>query len=343
MTSFSTPRSPLPSDHRQDELTDSDEERELDMGDYGTHEDDDDFHQPTLETPLPASNKGYMLLMKMGWTHGTGLGKSGEGRVDPVPISFKEDTMGVGKNEELNAYHDVVGSKRKALESELIAEETEEERILREGKVQKVELIKEEIKAVTAAFYCALCDKQYTKISEYEAHLSSYDHHHRKRFKEMQDMTKRGTLPGTNKRSKREDKERAREMKEMERIQAAALARLSKDSKSAAEAPATTPQSLDDEISSTSGDGGGWGAVSDLSAPSTASGISTGGFLPVSQPVGSSADSAQATGNLDVLLQQSAGAEDQAKSAEKPPAKLSFGLQAGKKAPVKFSFGAKKK
>ena len=49
-----------------------------------------------------------------------------------------------------------------------------------QNKVQKQESIKKELETINAAFYCTLCDKQYTKISEYETHLSSYDHNHRK-------------------------------------------------------------------------------------------------------------------------------------------------------------------
>ena len=29
------------------------------------------------------------------------------------------------------------------------------------------------------SYYCELCDKQYSKYSEYDNHLNSYDHHHR--------------------------------------------------------------------------------------------------------------------------------------------------------------------
>lgn len=34
-------------------------------------------------------------------------------------------------------------------------------------------------------FYCTMCSKQYVIVAEYEAHLSSYDHHHKKRMVEM--------------------------------------------------------------------------------------------------------------------------------------------------------------
>ena len=114
--------------------------------------------------------------------------------------------MGVGKQEEEDYYHITSTSRRKALDSEKFAEETEEERKRREvlkswflihwsrehlltcflhlksfqDKVQKQETLKKELNTIKAAFYCALCDKQYNRISEYEVHLSSYDHNHRK-------------------------------------------------------------------------------------------------------------------------------------------------------------------
>ena len=34
---------------------------------------------PTLATPIPTDNKGYLLLQKMGWKTGTGLGKGEDG------------------------------------------------------------------------------------------------------------------------------------------------------------------------------------------------------------------------------------------------------------------------
>lgn len=71
-------------------------------------------------------------------------------------------------------------AKRKALGSEKQLEETAEERQQRESKAEKQQLIAEELKQVKRAFYCELCDKQYSKIAEYEQHLQSYDHHHKK-------------------------------------------------------------------------------------------------------------------------------------------------------------------
>lgn len=36
--------------------------------------------------PLPGSHKGAQLLKRMGWKAGEGLGKHGDGRVEPVPL-----------------------------------------------------------------------------------------------------------------------------------------------------------------------------------------------------------------------------------------------------------------
>lgn len=41
-----------------------------------------------------------------------------------------------------------------------------------------------------SSFYCQLCQKGYSRHNEYEAHLSSYDHSHKVRLKEMRAMTR---------------------------------------------------------------------------------------------------------------------------------------------------------
>ncbi|KAI7861359.1 hypothetical protein BDF14DRAFT_1786063 [Spinellus fusiger] len=102
------------------------------------------------------------------------------GRVDPVPIELKLDSLGVGKADEEQSYHVSSTARRKALDSEKQLEETPEEKHWRESRVTKQEAIVRELKEVNRVFYCELCDKQYSKISEYEQHLQSYDHHHKK-------------------------------------------------------------------------------------------------------------------------------------------------------------------
>lgn len=54
------------------------------------------------------------------------------GRKEPIRIDIKSDSLGVGKLEEENYYHATSTAKRKALDSEKIAEETEEERVQRQ-------------------------------------------------------------------------------------------------------------------------------------------------------------------------------------------------------------------
>jgi hypothetical protein len=57
-----------------------------------------------------------------------------------------------------------------------------------------------------------ICDKQYKSIAEMDEHLSSYDHHHKKRLKEMKQMELERT------RDKRSRKEERRAAKEQERL-----------------------------------------------------------------------------------------------------------------------------
>ena len=116
------------------------------------------------------------------------------GRVDPIPIDIKEDVLGVGKAEEEQAYHESSTAKRKIMGSEKQLEETTEERVLRETKVKEREMIQEELKEVKRAFYCELCDKQYNKVAEYEQHLQSYDHHHKKVRFRMKGKLKKVTM-----------------------------------------------------------------------------------------------------------------------------------------------------
>jgi len=58
---------------------------------------------PKVPTPPPVlnpgedeNNVGNKLLKKMGWSTGTGLGLSGEGRVDPVQTSMYSAGAGIG-------------------------------------------------------------------------------------------------------------------------------------------------------------------------------------------------------------------------------------------------------
>lgn len=51
-------------------------------------------------------------------------------------------------------------------------------------------------KAARSAFYCDLCQKGYSRMNEFEAHESSYDHQHRKRLKDMKEMQRQVQTSG---------------------------------------------------------------------------------------------------------------------------------------------------
>ncbi|KAF9911272.1 G patch domain-containing protein 8 [Linnemannia zychae] len=175
-----------------------------------------------METHIPESNVGYKLLLKMGWKAGTGLGANASGRSTPIPIERKQDSLGIGRQALDIWYADATTAKRRTLEAERQAEETEAEKSRRELQVQQNEAIQAELTMVKSAFYCALCDKQYERISDYEVHLSSYDHNHKKRFKEMKDTSRAGAAQATN---KIKEKERKREERELAKMQEAAMKR----------------------------------------------------------------------------------------------------------------------
>lgn len=50
----------------------------------------------TVTVWLPESNRGYKLLLGMGWQENAGLGPNGDGRVTPVATTFKTDRAGIG-------------------------------------------------------------------------------------------------------------------------------------------------------------------------------------------------------------------------------------------------------
>lgn len=52
--------------------------------------------QDGLQTPLSSENKGFAMLQKMGFKPGSGLGKAGEGRSEPIPVDIKTDRVGLG-------------------------------------------------------------------------------------------------------------------------------------------------------------------------------------------------------------------------------------------------------
>lgn len=145
------------------------------------------FKAASMDQAIPSSNPGFQLLQKMGWNAGQGLGKKGQGRVDPVRLDANEFKMGLGKNSEYNYYAVEATKERLKLDSE-IDEQLVRER--REGEALREESIAHQAKKVLREFYCDICDVQYQTVMQMEEHLSSYNHNHKKRFVEMKAMMK---------------------------------------------------------------------------------------------------------------------------------------------------------
>ncbi|KAJ0014496.1 hypothetical protein Pint_21096 [Pistacia integerrima] len=166
----------------------------------------DNVEQASLDTKLTSSNIGFRLLQKMGWK-GKGLGKDEQGITEPIQSGIRDPKLGIGKQEEDDFFTAEENIQRKKLDIEL--EETEENAKKREVLAEREQKIQTEVKEIRKVFYCDLCNKQYKLAVEFEAHLSSYDHNHRKRFKEMKE------LHGSSSRDDRQKREQQRQEREM--------------------------------------------------------------------------------------------------------------------------------
>ncbi|CAI0552039.1 unnamed protein product, partial [Linum tenue] len=166
----------------------------------------DNVEQALVETKLTASNVGFRLLQKMGWK-GKGLGKNEQGIVEPIKSGIRDPKLGIGKQEEDDFFTAEENIQRKKLEIEV--EETEEHAKKREVLAEREQKIQTEVQEIRKVFYCDLCKKQYKLAMEFEVHLSSYDHNHRKRFKEMREMH------GSSSRDDRQKRELQRQEREM--------------------------------------------------------------------------------------------------------------------------------
>jgi hypothetical protein len=57
--------------------------------------DTNSFDAVTMDTPLPTTNPGFKMLLRMGWRAGTGLGSRRQGRVDPISVSTTYHKLGL--------------------------------------------------------------------------------------------------------------------------------------------------------------------------------------------------------------------------------------------------------
>ncbi|XP_021734554.1 G patch domain-containing protein 8-like [Chenopodium quinoa] len=175
----------------------------------------DNVEQASEDRKMSSSNIGFKLLQKMGWK-GKGLGKDEQGITEPIKSGMRDPKLGIGKQEEDDYFTAEENIQRKKLEIEV--EETEEVARKREVLAEREQKIQTEVKEIHKVFFCDLCNKQYKLAMEFEAHLSSYDHNHRKRFKEMREMH------GSN-RDDRLKREQLRQEKEMAKFAQIADAR----------------------------------------------------------------------------------------------------------------------
>uniref|UniRef100_A0ACD5UX72 Uncharacterized protein n=1 Tax=Avena sativa TaxID=4498 RepID=A0ACD5UX72_AVESA len=170
--------------------------------------DTEGLEQASVDTQLSSSNVGFKLMQKMGWK-GKGLGKNEQGILEPIKAGIRDAKLGVGKQEQDDFFTSEDNVQRKRLNVEL--EETEEHVKKREVTAEREQKICSEVKEIQKTFFCSLCNKQYKLAHEFESHLSSYDHNHRKRFKEMREMQS----SSNSNRDDRQKREQQREEKEL--------------------------------------------------------------------------------------------------------------------------------
>ncbi|KAF8647699.1 hypothetical protein HU200_065338 [Digitaria exilis] len=193
--------------------------------------DTEGLEQASVHTQLTASNVGFRLLQKMGWKTGKGLGKNEQGILEPIRADMRDAKLGVGKQEEDDFFTSEENVQRKKLNIEL--EETEEHIKKREVIAEREHKIRSEVQEIQKVFFCSLCNKQYKLAHEFESHLSSYDHNHRKRFKEMREMQS-----SSGNRDDRQKREQQREEKELAKIAQLADAHRKQQQQEKSEAPA---------------------------------------------------------------------------------------------------------
>lgn len=138
----------------------------------------------SVHQPINRDNKGFQLLTKLGWTPDTGLGRRRQGIVEPVILQgnapFNGATWGLGLEAEEARISAETTSMRKRLASEIQIAESEEEIQLRLNSGEKAKELERKVQEEFREMYCDLCKKQYQKIVDFERHLSSYDHNHKK-------------------------------------------------------------------------------------------------------------------------------------------------------------------
>ncbi|XP_065175898.1 G patch domain-containing protein 8-like [Sycon ciliatum] len=195
------------------------------VNDFDSYEDRDaPAEGASLDVPIASDNKGYRLLTLMGWKSGCGLGKSNQGRTEPIPLTNKQDGMGLGRmTVELTVAHDVT-EKRRQLEIE--KEDTPELIQRYMDNIEREQHIAESTADLRQTYYCESCDKQYKTYSEYDNHVNSYDHAHRLRLKELRERDFNRKM-SVHRKKKKGDKEKDRDSLEQQKMIALERAQMS--------------------------------------------------------------------------------------------------------------------
>eukprot|EP00959_Pyramimonas_sp_CCMP1952_P027309 574112-Pyramimonas_sp.AAC.1 len=118
----------------------------------------------SLDKSIAPQNKGYQMLLRMGWKEGGGLGPNQKGITEPVRggLDRWDKVGGVGKQEQIEHYTNEENIERKKLAIEV--EETEEDRAKRETLLEKETRVKEAVQQMVDVFKCQLCNKQYKNV-----------------------------------------------------------------------------------------------------------------------------------------------------------------------------------
>ncbi|XP_076373674.1 LOW QUALITY PROTEIN: uncharacterized protein LOC143258504 [Tachypleus tridentatus] len=172
-----------------------------------------ELEQSSMSQPISEDNLGYRLLQKHGWKTGQGLGRTLQGRLDPLPIIVKEDIMGFGRWEMEKDVAEETTEKRRLMEIE--KEDTEKLRQKYKANQEKEKAVQEALASLKANFYCDLCDKQYYKHQEFDNHINSYDHAHKQRLKELKQREFGRNVVG---KSHKEDRKREKELKRLHEL-----------------------------------------------------------------------------------------------------------------------------
>uniref|UniRef100_A0A7S2H4X4 G-patch domain-containing protein n=1 Tax=Octactis speculum TaxID=3111310 RepID=A0A7S2H4X4_9STRA len=171
----------------------------------------------SAEVPIPQSNRGYKLLLKMGWKEGQGMGSADQGIKAPVTVTPNDTQLGLGKARQYDSI--VEETARETGEKRRRLEEDENITLLKKEKMVRTAEIKQAVKEELKEFWCHWCNKQYKNIAEWHVHLQSWGHVHSRNMKELRekDAQRRNSSMGSaeekrRKEAKREERALAKRM-----------------------------------------------------------------------------------------------------------------------------------